>query len=369
MPCKPGISSMSLGRCYANHILSHKLAMASKYSLAGIEIFYEDLSDLARPPTRSNLLAAARYIRTLCSSLSLSIICLQPFTHYEGLLDRSKHLERIEEMRLWIEIALELGTDLIQVPSSFLPAEQISGDVDLIVSDFLELSDLGFQHDPPMRFAYESLAWGTHINKWEQCWDIVRRVDRSNVGICLDSFNILGRIYADPASPTGCTPHAEQEVRESMARLVKEIKPHKEKIFFIQIVGAERLDEPLREEHRFWNEEQPARMSWSRNCRLFYGEEDRGAYLPVKDVAKAIIKDVGYEGWVSFELYNRDMERRNEGVVEELASRAARGWEKMVEDLDIEVERRPELRRKGSTSKDRLSQDYSSREAVEVARL
>jgi 4-hydroxyphenylpyruvate dioxygenase len=126
---------MSLGRCYAGHTLVHKLSMATKYGIEGIELFFEDLVDHAGGSSSpSALLEAAASIHELCSSLNLDIICLQPFMHYEGLLDRRRHDERIEEMKLWIQLAHVLGTDIVQVPSSFLPRDQISSDTNLIVS-------------------------------------------------------------------------------------------------------------------------------------------------------------------------------------------------------------------------------------------
>lgn len=362
---------MSLGRCYAGHSLFHKLEMASKHEIEGIELFYEDLAEIAssqslssKAPNREDLLSAAEYVRSMCTSLRLEIICLQPFMHYEGLRDRQRHKERIEEMKEWIEIAKVLDTDIIQVPSSFLSKEEISGDVELIVSDLREIADLGLQQQPPMRFAYESLCWGTYVDKWELCWDIIQRVDRPNFGICLDSFNILGRIHADPTSSTGCNPNAEQEVRESVQRLVQQIGPHREKIFFIQIVDAERLSSPLLPGHPFYKAEQPARMSWSRNCRLFYGESQHGAYLPVKEVAHAIINEIGYDGWVSMELFNRAMERTDKRVVEELAERAATGWRNMVADLGLQVD--GGAQRSRSTKK---HENVFGGEAIEVARL
>ncbi|KAE8828671.1 hypothetical protein CFE70_007947 [Pyrenophora teres f. teres 0-1] len=337
MPCRPAISSMSLGRCYAGHSLEHKLSMAAKHGLEGIELFYEDLVDHAGSDSPAGLLAGAALVRDLCSSLSLEIVCLQPFMHYEGLLDRQRHAERIEEMKLWMKLAHVLGTDLIQVPSSFLSPDQLSFDIDLIVSDLQEVAELGLQQTPIIRFAYESLSWGTVVDRWELCWDIVSRVNQPNFGICLDSFNILGRIYADPTSETGMVQGAEKEVRDSIGRLVDRIKPHREKIFFIQIVDAERLAQPLLPGHPFYNAKQPARMSWSRNCRLFYGETERGAYLPVKDVAHAIIKQIGFDGWVSMELFNRVMNSTDGAIVEELAERAGAAWKKMRCDLAVDT--------------------------------
>ena len=356
---------MSLGRSYAGHELSQKLAMASKHGIQGIELFYEDLAALTTSQTPSELLSAAAYVRTLCTSLGLEIICLQPFMHYEGLLDRAKHAARIEDMKLWMQLAHVLETDIIQVPSSFLPADQISSDEDLIVADLRQIADLGQQQTPVIRFVYESLCWGTYCDTWEQCWKIVRAVDRDNFGICLDSFNILGRIYADPTSATGCNEDADEVVKQSVRRLVEQIGPHADKIFFIQIVDAERLETPLSPEHPFYNAEQPARMSWSRNCRLFYGETEYGAYLPVRDVANAIINEIGYEGWVSFELFNRAMERKDYAVVEELAERCAIGWAKMVDELNLETVSSVA----GVESKEAETRKDSTRTSFESSRL
>jgi 4-hydroxyphenylpyruvate dioxygenase len=84
-----------------------------------------------------------------------------------------------------------------------------------------------------------------------------------------------------------------------------------------------------------YHAEQPARMSWSRNCRLFYGESEYGAYLPVKDVIYAIINEIGYDGWVSMELFNRVMGREDHEVVEELATRAATSWQRLQTDMGL----------------------------------
>ncbi len=342
--------------------------MAAKHGLEGIEIFYEDLLDHAVSKFDSDLYAAAASIRQICDSLGQEIICLQPFMHYEGLLDRKRHDERIDEAKVWMKLAKILRTDVIQVPSSFLKRDQISDDVDLIVSDLRELADLGLQQNPVIRFAYESLCWATYIDLWEACWDIVQRVDRSNFGVCLDTFNILGRIYADPTSETRTTPNPEQVVRDSIQRLVEQIKPHREKIFFIQVVDAERLEERLTPSHPFYNADQPSRMSWSRNCRLFYGEQDRGGYLPVKDVAEAIIKTIGYDGWVSMELFNRVMNKTEKDIPEHLAERAGLSWKKLVNDLQIDLEPSQALPDSRSNKRKDSAHEAISKEA-EFARL
>lgn len=347
MDCKLAISSMSLGRCFAGHSFEHKLDMARKYGYLGIEVFYEDLVDVAHTldaannnttntagdaasPSAESHLAAARWIREQCQRRSLAVISLQPFMHYEGLRDRDEHARRIEEWQLWLGMAQALGTDLILVPSSFLPADQLlpGGSVEGRAADLGELADLAAASG--VRLCYESLCWGTYSRTWEDSWAVVQAANRSNLGICLDSFNIAGAIYADPAAANGKTVDADAAVAASMARLRATVP--RDRVFLVQLVDAERLDSPLVPGHAFYNAEQPSRMSWSRNCRLFYGEEK--AYLPVLQIARAFFYGVGYSNdWVSLELFNRRMSDTDAGVPEELARRGALSWQRLQRDL------------------------------------
>ncbi|KAK3935449.1 3-dehydroshikimate dehydratase [Diplogelasinospora grovesii] len=348
MPCRLAISSMSLGRCYAGHSLADKLDAAQKYGYQGIELFHEDLADVAERlscdspssfpgggDSAAAQIAAARRILQMCRTRGLEVICLQPFLRYDGLLDRTEHERRLETLSLWIELAHELQTDTIQIPANFLPADQVTEDLGVIVADLRKVADIGARSTPPLRFAYESLCFSTRVDTWQRCWEVVQRVDRPSFGMCLDTFNIAGRIYADPAVASGKTPNAEEAVRQSISALVAQVDP--KKLFYVQVVDAERLREPLVEGHAFYNAEQPPRMSWSRNCRLFYGEEEYGAYLPVKDIARALFQGLGFEGWVSLELFNRRMADEGAEVPEELARRGAISWGKLVKDMRLAV--------------------------------
>ncbi|KAG7284072.1 3-dehydroshikimate dehydratase [Staphylotrichum longicolle] len=347
MPCKLAITSMSLGRCYAGHSFEAKLDAAQKYGYEGIELFHEDLADLGDqlsgelpsptgPPLWAQL-EAARRIREMCQARGIEILCLQPFSHYEGLLDREEHERRLDQLDFWFKLARELETDIIQVPASFMPAHLVTDDLALIVSDLRKIADLGLRQNPPIRFAYESLCWSTRVNTWEQCWEVIKRVNRPNFGMCLDTFNIAGRIYADPAVASGKMPNAEEAVRVSMARLISQVDVTK--VWYVQVVDAERLSEPLVRGHPFYRPEQPARMSWSRNCRLFYGEKDRGAYLPIKEIAWAFFHGLGFEGWVSLELFNRRMADEGADVPEELAKRGAISWAKLQKDMGLNADK------------------------------
>lgn len=348
MPCKPAISSHSLGRAWS-HSLPTKLDAAAAHSLS-LELFHEDLLYLAATfpggPTPSNQLLAAQTIRSLCSARNISIISLQPFMHYEGLRDRELHEARIREMRgLWIPLARILGTRVIAVPSSFLGEEECEGDEGVIVRDLRELADLGVASssddddgeeggEGDIIFAYEALCWGTHISTWEQSWEIVQKVSRSNFQICFDTFNLAGKVFADPTRPGGIKKNAEEEMEATLRRILESVDVRR--IAYIQVVDAERLETPLIKGHEFYHEDQPARMSWSRNCRLFYGEEERGAYLPVYDILKTLLVDLGFEGYISAEVFHRDLGKDDRSVPEEFAQRAKRSWEKIVEDFGLE---------------------------------
>jgi 4-hydroxyphenylpyruvate dioxygenase len=109
------------------------------------------------------------------------------------------------------------------------------------------------------------------------------------------------------------------------------------KLFYVQVVDAQRLAEPLVEGHELYNPDQCARMSWSRNCRLFYGEEDRGAYLPIRDTLEAILVGLGFEGYISAELFNSSLTEEGVEVPAEHARRAAESWQKIVADFGLNV--------------------------------
>lgn len=333
---------MSLGRAWV-HDFDEKMMRASEAGFQGIEVFYEDLEYLAKTYMsaeaqkdahleENHLLLAATRIREVCDRYKLTIIGLQPFLFYEGLLDRVEHAAKIVKVKIWFKIVKILGTDIIQIPSNF-QASGISGDLDLITKDMIELADLGLAESPPVRFAYENLAWATYVGDWETLWDIVTRVNRPNFGCCLDTFNIAGRVWADPASATGKTPKADEDLESTLTKLVATIDV--KKVYYIQVVDAERLEDPLIEGHPYHVEGQPSRMSWSRNARVFAYETDRGGYLPIPQVTDAFIHQLGYEGWVSMELFSRTLADPDPRVPQDHAERGIRSWKKLAQDLSL----------------------------------
>lgn len=338
---RPAIASMSLGRPWV-HDLPGKLMQAAAHGFEGIELFYEDLDCYASRTFNGDYLEAARQSRRLCERLGLTIICLQPFSMYEGLLDRAESDRLVsEKLPKWFALARALGTDLIQVPSNFLGPDPETGaarttsDRAVIVRDLQRLADIGA--DAGFRFVYEALCFGDHIDTWEASWEVVREVNRPNFGLCLDSFNIAGRVYADPASASGHTPNAAEDMTASLDRLRKaSIDPAK--IFYVQLVDGERLSAPLDEKHPFHVAGQKARMSWSRNARVFPFEESRGGYLPILDIARVFFDDLGFRGWVSLELFNRSLADPDPFVPADHARRGIESYRKMSRILQWEAQ-------------------------------
>jgi hypothetical protein len=100
-------------------------------------------------------------------------------------------------------------------------------------------------------------------------------------------------------------------------------------------LGEDERCDSLVEGHSFHVHGQPAKMSWSRNARLFPGEEDKGAYLPVLDVLRVITGQdgLGYDGWISSEIFSRTLVDPRPEVVEEHAQRAEISWAWMEKEL------------------------------------
>ena len=305
--------------------------------------------------TPANQLLAASSIRQLCDSLSLEIMGVGPFKDCEGLLDSAARIAKLEELHQWFKVAQILRTDVIQIPCSYL-TEGISSDTITQARDLREIADLGAKQTPPFRFAYENLCWGTYNDTWEKAWNVVKLVDRDNFGMCLDTFNIAGREWADPASPTGRVANADEVLKKSLAKMVEEIDVRK--VFYVQVVDAERLDRQLDETHPFHVEGQKPRMSWSRNSRLFLCEEERGGYLPVLQVLRAICDEetgLGYKGWISAELFNRSLVEEGDDVPREHAERCMESWWKVVEAMGWEDDVEPRaLKGKKGIEPDRI---------------
>ncbi|KAJ7176742.1 xylose isomerase-like protein [Mycena filopes] len=424
MPPKFSIASLSLGNC-AHHQLPTKIRTAARLGYDGIEIFipdfeafvdevrgpglHRDLFPDGKPPLDDELeVECAKAIARLCSSLSLAIPVLQPLRGFENFVSPSALgggglPAALSEAERWLRLMPALNALLLLVcsnyiepkdhpfapfdpstdpvpslpttprtktippepaPSPFSPSptqEQLSTYLDQQVEAFSALGEIAERYG--VRIGYEALGWGTVVDNWEQVWDVVRRVDRKNVGVILDSFNCLANQYADPtASPTfirifaSCSqtpispcsssirpPQTDDNVLstdthpqnathrallQNLTLLARTIPGHK--IFLYQVADAGPPSSscaPIKPTPCT-----PARMTWSRAARLFPCEEARGGWLPVTDMSTAVV-EAGYpahtataardtcgddgSAWWSLEVFNDSlMDPRPECVAE-----------------------------------------------------
>ncbi|CAH0033784.1 unnamed protein product [Clonostachys rhizophaga] len=241
MTCKLGIPTASLGHGSAGHTLETRLDAAQKYGFCGVEVSYDDVIRVAQQyqntntePSESDKYTAAWDIKSMCKKRNLEIICVQFLRDYEGLLDRNEHENRFQEFQVWIQVARALGTDMIMMPASALPADQV-GNRDLIIKDLQKAADAAQTETPHIRFTFEARCSATRVDKWEYSWDVIKAVDRPNLGLCLDAVHIAGRIFADPAAPSSRVPDGHAAIDLSLRRLVKFIKPERGKVFLVQI--------------------------------------------------------------------------------------------------------------------------------------
>ncbi|MGY3260272.1 3-dehydroshikimate dehydratase QuiC [Pseudomonas chlororaphis] len=229
--------------------LPEKLEAIAAAGFDGVEIFENDLLYYDGSP---------REIRQMCADLGIAITLFQPFRDFEGCRrDRlQRNLERAERK---FDLMQELGTDLVLVCSN--TAADSVGDRQILVDDLRLLAERAGSRG--LRIGYEALAWGRHVNTYQQVWDIVREADHPSLGVLLDSFHTLS-LKGDPAA-------------------IAEIPG--DKIFFVQMADAPILAMDV--------------LEWSRHFRCFPGQGD----FDLPGFLAPIIKS-GYTGPLSLEIFN-----------------------------------------------------------------
>ncbi|WP_409288478.1 3-dehydroshikimate dehydratase QuiC [Pseudomonas sp. KCJK8927] len=229
--------------------LPEKLEAIAAAGFDGVEIFENDLLYYAGSP---------REIRQMCADLGVAITLFQPFRDFEGCR-RERLLKNLDRAERKFDLMQELGTDLVLVCSNVQPDSL--PDEEILVDDLRLLAERAGARD--LRIGYEALAWGRHVNTWQQVWKLVCQADHPALGVLLDSFHTLS-IKGDPSGIAGIPG---------------------EKIFFVQMADAPLLAMDV--------------LEWSRHFRSFpgQGEFDLAGFL-------APIIRSGYTGPLSLEIFN-----------------------------------------------------------------
>lgn len=321
--------------CYAScsighsekHTLPEKLKAIAGAGFEAIELSMPDILTYGQqiseskeeidPKDYATLRSVAQKIGELCKKEGLKILILQPFANFEGWAKGSPEREdAFDRAKGWMSIMEAAGTDMLQVsdqPRMYLlmwpinkviqigssDAEGISSSFDYLASDLAELADLFAEKG--FRIAYENWCWATYAPTWKDVWKIVKRADRPNLGLCLDTFQSAGGEWGSPVTKSGLIEDVDKSEldrrwKASCEELSKTVPP--EKIFFLQISDAYKMDPPL--------EDKPdesglrPRGQWSHDYRPVPYD---GGYLPVEDFTKAVLA-TGFRGWLSMEVFD-----------------------------------------------------------------
>ncbi|KAF2084168.1 putative 3-dehydroshikimate dehydratase [Saccharata proteae CBS 121410] len=305
-------ATCSIG-CKPEHTLPKRLEAISAAGFQSIELSMPDVIAFASmhlrkevgPKDYDDLFSAAKVIKAQTDAKNLKITMLQPFANFEGWPEGSPEREdAFDRARNWIRIMEACGTDMLQVGSSDSPESKIGTDRERFVRDLQELADMLAAKN--FRLAYENWCWSTHAPDWKDVWDIVRRVDKPNVGLCLDTFQTAGGEWADPTTTSGLrddVPSATelgQRFRNSLEELARTIP--KEKIYLLQISDAYRPTKPFDKDADA--DGLRPRGRWSHDFRPLPFD---GGYLPVAEVAKAVLQ-TGFRGPFSYEVFDGGVE-------------------------------------------------------------
>src|SRR3712207_4908772 len=230
--------------------LPDKLEAAAAAGFDAVEIFENDLLTYE---------GTAAEAGRLCSDLGLEVALFQPFRDFEAMPgpQRARNLDRAERK---FDAMQQLGAGMVLVCSNVQPSAL--PEPERAADDLREMAERAARRS--LLVGYEALAWGRHVNRWRQAWDVVRRADHPALGVILDSFHTLS-LGDDLGGLAGAVPA--------------------EKLFFVQLADAPRLSmDPL---------------SWSRHFRSFPGQGE----LPVAGFLRDALA-AGYRGPLSLEIFN-----------------------------------------------------------------
>ncbi len=214
----------------------------------------------------------------------LAVTGFQVLRDFEGLSGHL-HTYKVDVAKAMLRMCRALGASVLLVCSS--TSAHATGDSGALVRDLRKLALLAVPFG--IRIAYEALSWGRHVNLLIQAWEIVRVADRSNLGLCVDSYHVLAhRTEIDAVDAI--------DVR---------------KLFLVQ------LSDFLWQETRSHED----RIETARHYRVFPGE---GVHSAEVGALVRRLDDAGYRGDYSFEVFNDDYKQLPLAMVAARARRAVK---------------------------------------------
>jgi len=230
----------------------------------------------------------------------LRVTGLQVLRDFEGL-SGPLHSYKVDVAKSMLQLARDVGAPLVLACSS--TSAHATGNFDAQVADLRKLAMLAVPMG--LRIAYEALSWGRIVDDLGAAWARVQAADRANLGVAIDSFHMLAR--------------------ETPLAVLDELNP--EKLFFVQLSDFMWSAPATPEERR----------ETARHARVFPGE---GAHSDtLSDMIRAI-DALGYEGDISFEVFNDDYVQMPLPVVAQRARRSVQWIVDHVSRRSLPVRRR-----------------------------
>ena len=214
----------------------------------------------------------------------LRVTGFQVLRDFEGLSGHL-HANKVDVAKAMLGMCRDLDARVLLACSS--TSAHAAGERDVLVKDLQKLAMLAVPLG--IRVAYEALSWGRHVNLLTQAWDIVADADRSNLGLCLDSYHVLAN--------------------RTEAHAVEELDPGK--VFLVQLSDF------------MWQETRSPedRIETARHARVFPGE---GVHNEQIAAIVRKLDDMGYRGDYSFEVFNDDYKQLLPSIVAERARRSVK---------------------------------------------
>jgi 4-hydroxyphenylpyruvate dioxygenase len=264
----------------------------------------------------------------------MTIACTQPLRKIEGKKDPEKRQASLDLVAKRFPFMRAFDTDLVFMCSSIEKEPDATSDYKTVAKDLAQLGQMAEDFSRAdggrmLKIGYEGLSWAQR-NTWASSWEVVRAANRHNVGLIIDSFNLLAVEFADPYNLEGhgrIYPTLRESLdvlRMSLASLVATVPG--DRIFFVQLGDAELVEPDFLKP----NPDDPPLLPWSRTHRLYPMEASRGGYMPVEMVAAAVLA-TGYNGPLSLEVFSHTLNLPDTFVPSSHAERGYRGLQRLVE--------------------------------------
>lgn len=261
--------------------LEDKLDAIAAAGFDGIELLDEDL--------RKSSMSAGECARR-CADLGLTIDLYQPFRRAEGVRE-SEFGAVLARFNSELEVMSAIGADSILVVSN--TDDDAESSRDLSATQLATLAAAAAEHG--MTVMFEALAWGTHISRVVDAWDVIRYADHPSLSLVVDTFHLISR----------------GEDLDILAKIPDG------SVGFVQLADAPWLSMDLKQ--------------WSRGHRCFPGEGDLDLLGPLASVIAS-----GYDGPLSLEIFNPGYRDR---PAREVAQHGADALDQLVADLDPDLVR------------------------------